>query len=161
MMNGKGMKVLALALSLSALGATDVLAQGQGQGQGRGMGMGGMSSIRIAIEGKDSLGLSADQVAKLEAIDKELTATNKPLRDKSMKVRDSVLAGRDLASLSREDRQPIMVATRPMTDEIMKNDAAAWTKAEAVLNDTQKTKAKQMIEERRNRGRGGRPPGGA
>jgi hypothetical protein len=159
MRNGKAMKVLALALSLSALGASDVLAQGQGRGTG--MGMGGMSSIRIAIEGKDSLGLTADQVVKLEELDKELTATNKPLRDKSMKVRDSVLAGRDLASLSREDRQPIMVATRPMTDEIMKNDAAAWTKAEAVLNDAQKAKAKQMIEERRNRGRGGRPPGGA
>jgi hypothetical protein len=157
MKNGKAMQILALALSLSALGASDALAQGQGRG---GMGMGGMSSIRIAIEGKDSLGLSADQVSRLEALDKELTTTNQPLRDKSTKVRDSVLAGRDMASLSREDRQPIMQATRPIMDEIMKNDAAAWTKAEAVLSDAQKAKAKQMIEERRNRGRGGRNPGG-
>jgi hypothetical protein len=154
MKKGIALKALALALSFGAFGSSDALAQGRG-----GMGGGMMSSIRIAIEAKDSLTLTADQVTKLEALDKELSATNQPLREKSQKVRDSVLAGRDMASLSREDRQPIMQATRPMMEEIMKNDAAAWTKAEAVLNDAQKAKAKLIIEERRNRGR--RPPGGA
>ena len=155
MKKGMALKALALALSFGATGSTDAFAQGRG-----GMGGGMMSSVRIAMQAKDSLGLTADQITKLEAIEKELATTNQPLREKSQKVRDSVLAGRDMASLSREDRQPIMQATRPMMEEMMKNDAAAWTRAEAVLSDEQKVKARQLIEERRNRGRGARPPGG-
>ncbi len=114
--------------------ATTASAQGGGP---RGM----RSSVSIIIDAKDSLQLSADQLAKLDSLAKALDAKNAPLREKARAARESSGG---------------MEASREFFTAMRENDEATFTAALALLTDPQKPKAQELVLKAREAMR--RPP---
>ena len=126
-----------LILVAAALAGSATFASAQGGGPPRGM----RSSVAIIIAAKDSLQLSADQVTKIDSLAKALDAKNAPLREKARAARESGGG---------------MEASREFFTAMRQNDEEAFTAALAVLSDTQKPKAQELVTKARESMR--RPP---
>ncbi len=143
--------VLAAALLIPAALAAQGQDQGQGRGPGGGRGMMMRSPAAIAIAHKADLSLSDDQVAKLDAIDKDFQAKNAPLMQK---FRDAMQAAGGFQNMTDEQRQ----AMAPMREQLQANRQAARDATEKLLKPEQVTKLQDIIQQEMPRF--GRPPQG-
>jgi hypothetical protein len=132
---------------------------GQQARPGRGA-LGARSPIAMVLARGADLKLSADQTAKLRAIDAELTRQNDPLRQQLQQLRPAGAAGAaaaQRAQLTREQREQLQSVMKQMR----KNDKSAMDRAQAVLTREQKAQVKQLAAQRGGAGRQGarRAPG--
>jgi hypothetical protein len=121
----KSSLILVTAAALMS-GATVAAAQrGPGGGPGR-----MRSAVAIVLESKDSLQLSAEQVAKIDSINKAAMARNAPLLEKMRAARE---AGTGMDGM------------RETFAEMRKNDEEAFAAALTLLTDAQKPKAQEIV----------------
>ena len=132
------MLVLAALLAVPSL----LSAQERGQrGGGRGGMMGGPNPIEIVLGKAADLKLTADQTTKLEAINKTLVETNKPIMDEITKMRES----------GTMDREAMMAHA----GKLRANNDEARGKLKDVLNAEQLAAAEKFIQEATPGRRGG------
>jgi hypothetical protein len=139
-----------VALALLAL---PTAAFAQGGGGGRGMGMGMMQSpIKIVLDHKADLTLTAEQVTKLETLEKGLTEKNAPHTAEIAKIRE---ANPDMRNMPDEARAKM----REHNQAVQANNTSAREELKTILNETQLAAATKFIEEamppRGRRGGGG------
>ena len=116
------------------------------------------------LEHRAELGLSAEQVARLEAIAAELRTRNQPLLERLRAARD----GRRPRDLTPEQRQALrdsLERHRPLVRELRGNLRDALRQAQEVLTPEQREKARELMrarraEARRDHPRGRHAPGG-
>lgn len=126
-----------LFIVAAAVVGSATIASAQGGGPGRGM----RSSVSIIMDAKDSLQLSADQIAKLDSLAKALDAKNAPLREKARAARESGGG---------------MEASREFFTAMRQNDEETFKAALVLLTDAQKPKAQELVLKAREAMR--RPP---
>jgi Spy/CpxP family protein refolding chaperone len=108
-------------------------AQGpRGQGQGR-----MMSPVAVLLEHKAELGLSAEQVTKIEKISSALQEKNAPIMEKMRQARES--------NADRSQMQPLM-------EQVRTNNEAARKEVMALLSPEQQKKAQELAAQRRPNG---------
>src|SRR5215510_10049320 len=110
-----------------------VLAQGEGRRARRG-GMEGMRGnvVQTIIDHKTDLGLTAEQIAKLEPIGKKLDEQNKPILEALQKVRGNT----SFREMSQEQREQM----RPQMEKLRDHRKAALDEVKGVLTQEQQTK---------------------
>ncbi len=162
------MKIAGILLAAALLLPAGLAAQEQPQPQpqpqpqaGQRMGGRGMmrSPVAIAIAHKADLNLTDDQVAKLDAIEKQLQEKNAPLREK---MRAAMSGAGDFQSMTDDQRQAMREKMQPVMQELRANSQAARADAEKVLKPEQVTKLQQILEQempQRGPGMGPRTPG--
>lgn len=128
--------VFAVALGL----AVPALASAQGGGQ-RGPGMMQQNVAQLLVDKKADLGLSAEQVTKLEVVAKTLEEKNAPLIEEMRAARQN-----------GADRQAMMATMQKIRTH---SDEAFEKEIKPVLSAGQVTKAEQIIAASRPPRRGG------
>jgi riboflavin biosynthesis pyrimidine reductase len=123
---------------------------GQGGRSGRGMGMGMLQSpLKVVLDHKADLSLSAEQVTQVETMETALTEKNKPSQDEIAKIRE---AHPDMRSMPEEARMKM----RELSQTVVANNREAEEKLKDVLNADQLAAATKLIQESRpQRGRRG------
>jgi Spy/CpxP family protein refolding chaperone len=145
-----------IALAVSLLAPLPLLAQGGGQGRG---GMGGMMSARLLVEQGSveylvtkaaDLELTADQTTQLESIGAKWAEATKESREqiRSMLPQPGQRMGGDRDAMMQRMRQ-----MQPLAQKLNEDDEEALVEALALLDDAQQTKAKALLEERRQSAR--------
>ncbi|HEX8272912.1 MAG TPA: Spy/CpxP family protein refolding chaperone [Longimicrobiaceae bacterium] len=170
-------RVLLAAALLAAAPAPALLAQ-QGAGaphaqhqDGR-QGRGGPrpSPVAALLEHRAELKLTADQVSRLETIQRDLEQKNAPLRRQLEAARPQRPEGERQAPPTEQERQAMrarMEQLRPQMEQLRTNQRAAMEQVRSVLTDEQEQAARQYLRgprgERGERGprgeRGGRGEG--
>lgn len=148
---------LTMALAVSLLAPLPLLAQGGGQG-GRGP-AGGVMSARLLVEQGSveylvtkaaDLELTSDQTKQLEAIGAKWSEATKESREqiRGMMPQPGQAAGGD-----REAAMQRLQQMRPIAEKLDEEDRKALGEALALLNDAQQTRAKALLDERRQNAR--------
>lgn len=107
--------------------------------QGRGMGAMMQSPLRVVLDKKAELGLSAEQVAKIEAMEAELAKTNEAPMAEVRKIRE---ANPDMRNMPEAERDKM----REQMRTIQTNNTAAREKLKDVLTPEQLAAANEAIE---------------
>lgn len=158
------------------------------RGMRRGPGGPGRSPIQGLLRQREALGLTADQVSRLEAIQRDLRSRNQPLHQQLQALRpegargpradgarprgerrarpDSAQRGErrqrgERPQLTPEQRQQMeqrRAQAQPILQQLRQNTAAAMQQARGVLTAEQQQKVQQRMQERRDR-RDGRERG--
>src|SRR5512140_2919703 len=136
-------KLASILLGAALLAPVGLVAQGQPGGGPGGRGIMMRSPIAIAIAHKADLALTDDQAAKLDVIDKALTAKNAPLRQKMQEARNGV----DFQSMTDEQRQAMREKVMPIMTEMRANPASARAEAEKLLKPEQVTKLQAILQQ--------------
>jgi Spy/CpxP family protein refolding chaperone len=115
------------------------------------------NTIEWLLTRKEEFRPTGEQVARLEAISKQLTEANAARREELRKTREEAMNG--------GDRRASFEKLRPVLEELRKQDEAATKEALTVLNDEQKKVVEELLEARRKemqerRGRMGNRRGG-
>lgn len=97
-----------------------------------------MSPVAKVLEHRSELNLTAEQVTRLEGIDRDLQARNAPVREKLKAMR----ADSSLADQSRRERRE---AIRPVMTELHANLKAARAATDSVLDAGQREKARELL----------------
>ena len=163
--------VAAVAVMMTTVTVISALAQSSGKGEGRDRDR--KDHITRLIEHRAELGLTDDQVSRLETVRDRYVEENKALRQQiHQTVGDRKRDHESMKSLSREERQEAMkkrheelLAEHPelagVFDQLKSNHEAIRDELDVILTPEQKDKLKQMHEERREKaGRSGRGAGG-
>ncbi|MDB4952329.1 MAG: hypothetical protein JWM27_4978 [Gemmatimonadetes bacterium] len=144
--------------------------RGQRAGQRGGMrgARGGMQSPAARLVARrEQLGLSADQVSRLQAVDQQLTQKNQPLADRLRAFRpDSAtrqrMRGGQASEQERAAMRTRMEQARPLMQQLRENRRAAMQQARAVLTADQQTRLRDQARAgRRHRGERARRSSGA
>ncbi|MBV9772974.1 MAG: hypothetical protein JO040_03450 [Gemmatimonadetes bacterium] len=114
----------------------------------------------LLLDHRQELGLSADQVARLQAIARRLEERNQPLREQLRRQREAYFAARraQIARLSPEARRdtlrrlqgergkphPIPAEMRPIVEQMRAHTHDAMEDAETVLTSEQKERARAL-----------------
>lgn len=115
------------------------------------------------LNARRALDLSARQVAQLDSIERALWADRQRLQAQMRPMGDSLRARvrrdgapRDSASRAAMRRQMEIqqAAIRPQMQQLRQRDSTARAAADRILNDTQRTKLREMQAERRGFERG-------
>lgn len=151
---------LAMALAVSILAPLPLLAQAGGQGgQGRG-GMGGAMSARMLVEQGSveylvtkaaDLALTPDQTKQLQAIGTAWADATKEQRSEIKAMLPE--PGQGMGGGDRQAMMERMQRMRPLAQKLAEDDSKALDEALALLDETQKTKAATLLEERRQNAR--------
>ena len=112
-----------------------------------------MNPVAQMIQLRDTLGLSAEQVARLQVVADTLNAKNTLLAEEVRKEAESAGANPDLAALAAR--------MRPRLEQLQRNQQSALQGAQAILTAEQWQRVPPRIRAGRGGGpgRGGRPPG--
>jgi hypothetical protein len=153
---------LVMALAVMVLAPLPLLAQGGGQGAGRGMG-GAMSarllldqgSVEYLVTKATDLTLDADQTKKLTDLGAAWAASTKDSRETIRK--EMPQPGQGMGD--REAMMQKMQALQPVMQKLAEDDQKSLDEAMKVLSAEQQTKAKTLLEERRQNARPRRPGG--
>jgi Spy/CpxP family protein refolding chaperone len=157
----KKVYALVVALAVMMLAPLPLVAQGGGMGQGRG-GMGAarllleQGSVEYLVTKAADLALDAEQTASLQMIGADWAESTKESREKARKElpQPGQAGGGD-----REAMRARIQALQPVMAALQEQDEKALAEAMKVLNETQQTKAKQLLDERRENARPRRPGG--
>lgn len=115
------------------------------------------------LNARRALDLSARQVAQLDSIERALWADRQRLQAQMRPMGDSLRARvrrdgapRDSASRAamRRQMETQQAAIRPQMQQLRQRDSTARAAADRILNDTQRTKLREMQAERRGFERG-------
>jgi Spy/CpxP family protein refolding chaperone len=112
------------------------------------------NTIEWLLTRKEEFRPTGEQVARLEAIAKQLNEANAARREELRKARQEATTG--------GDRRASFEKLRPVLEELRKQDEAATKEALTVLNDEQKKVVEELLETRKKemqdrRGGMGRP----
>ncbi|MBX6366128.1 MAG: Spy/CpxP family protein refolding chaperone [Gemmatimonadetes bacterium] len=129
-----------LALGLLALPAA-VSAQRPGGPGGRGMMMMRGDPVAMILEHKADLGLTDEQVTKLQDVQKRLEEQNKPLREQMQKE----MNGASFRDLTDEQREKL----RPVFEGLRENSRKAMDEAREILTPEQRDKMRDLMPMRR------------
>lgn len=173
--------LMALGLVGIVAAAAPALAQGPGKGHGKGAGDRGehKDPITRMIEHRSEIGLSDDQVARLESVRDRYVEQNKALREQiHQTIGDRERRSREemerMHDMSREERQAAMQKRHeellaqypdlaPVFDQLKSNHEAMRSELDSILTPEQQDKLKQLRQERREQmqreGRGRRGQG--
>jgi hypothetical protein len=140
--------------------------QGAGRGEDRwdraeGHQPGDGHAFQLLLQHRADLGLTEQQVARLEVIGRRLEAANRPLRERLSAERERFLAERraELERMSPEQRRaeyermrsrgrpPLPPAMRPVADEMRENIRHAMREAHGVLTPRQRMQVRRMMRE--------------
>ena len=154
----KNGRPLALALAVTLLAPLPLLAQGGGQGGRGGMGGGAMSarllidqgSVEYLVTKAGDLGLTAEQKTGLEAIGVRWSAVTKESREQ---IRTRLPQPGERAGGNREEMMQRLQEMRPFAEKVDEEDRKALAEALTLLNQEQQTKARTLLEERRQNAR--------
>lgn len=164
----RNMKQAIVALAAAALLAGPVVAQ-QGQGPARGQqdrawaGPGSMARnpVAVLLERREALGLTGDQVARLEAIQARVERENAP----RIQQLQAVLGDRSPRDLTDEERAQLRARMReldPVRDQIRQTNRAAMQEAREILTAEQQAGLRDTMARRPGGGargaRGARGP---
>lgn len=115
------------------------------------------------LNARRALDLTPRQVAQLDSIERTLWADRQRVQAQMRPMADSMrararrdAAPRDSASRAalRQQMETQQAAMRPQMDQLRQRDSTARAAADRVLNDTQRTKLREMQAERRGYERG-------
>ena len=157
-----------MALAAAALLTAPLTAQ-QGQGRMRGAeargpwAVGGpmaRNPVATLLERRDALELTADQVARLEAIQARVERENAP-RIEELRAAFGDRQPRDLSAEERAQLRDRMQALSPTRDAIRETNRAAMVEARAILTPDQQAKVRQAMRRADGPRPGVRGPGGA
>ncbi|MBV9773321.1 MAG: hypothetical protein JO040_05195 [Gemmatimonadetes bacterium] len=116
------------------------------------------SPIARLLEQRDTLRLTAEQVTRLEAIDRDLQQQNQPYTQQLQQLRPEGGQRReDMSDADREAMRERFEQLRPLMEKMRSNNQAAMEKAKAVLTPEQQQLAQSLMPQRRP---GGRVQGG-
>lgn len=121
--------------------------------------------IRVLLEHREPLGLSAEQVSRLQAIRARTDERNRPLVERFLEIRRKWQRERptNWRALSSEQRtearerfqRGIREETRELREQIQRNEREAMLEVREVLTEAQKAKVRRFLRD----GRPGRGPG--
>lgn len=138
-----------IGLTAMVLALVPVAASGQGRGDrmpgGPMMGGGGMNPIGMLLEQREEIGLTADQVTRLEALQAEWQRVADPTMERMRELRQEL----------NDDRREMMEAARPMMENLREVTRSTMDQAMELLTDEQRA---ELREQRREMRPG--PPGG-
>ncbi|MCY1017905.1 hypothetical protein [Pyxidicoccus sp. MSG2] len=153
--------VMMLAFPVLAC-AQDAQAQ-RGSGGGEMMRRRPPSSLQLLLENRETLALTPEQVGTVSGLQAALEEKNAPLIEKLEALRPphpppgaggrangGPPAGAPPDAATMEARRQQL---EPLFQEVRANDDAAYAQAEAVLSDTQKTRARELITQAREQER--------
>jgi predicted RND superfamily exporter protein len=142
------MRKLMLVGALMLAGPAMAAAQEAPRGPGRGM---LANSVEFVLKSAAEFNATAEQVSKIEEINKKFDKDTESLRTDLLKIREEMRGS--------ADRQTVMQKMRPLREELQKKDEAALADVLKLLNDEQKKAVTALLESRReamqNRRRGG------
>jgi Spy/CpxP family protein refolding chaperone len=114
------------------------------------------SPVERLLQRRDELALTADQVVRLQAVNRRMQEANRPLVQRLLELRSS----EPVRSVQRTPEQheafeARVRQARPLMQQIRENNRSAMREVGAVLTDEQKAKFREHLRERREK-RGGR-----
>lgn len=117
------------------------------------------SSLELLLENREALALTPEQVAQVAELQAALEEKNASLHEQLRALRPPRPPGPPPMDGSRAAEAPEppdaarmrerMQQAEPLFRELRANDEAAYAQAEQVLSDTQKTRARELIEQAR------------
>jgi hypothetical protein len=151
-----GRLVLVLAAALLAVPAA-ARAQGGGPEQFR------LGPLEWLLEGREALGLTPAQIARLEEVKRRHEARNAPLVDRLMTLRaawqQERLAMRRAGAREESQRlQQLRARSEPLFHQIQRNNQTAMTAVNQLLTGQQRRLLRELVQERRGRPGPGTPP---
>jgi Spy/CpxP family protein refolding chaperone len=105
-------------------------------GHGRGMGHG--SPMAMLIQHRQDLGLTENQVSRLQAVGQRLQAQRQPLVTRLRALRPD--SARRAAGLTADQRQAIRAQAEPIRQQLREQHQAAFREVQSILTDQQKQK---------------------
>lgn len=120
--------------------------------------------FELLVEHRAALGLTDTQVAQIEAIRREVEASNRPLVSRLVGMRREMAPRRAPREMSQRERAQfrsrIRVA-RPYLERIRENNEAAMLRVREVLSEEQRAALRRLVRQRRPEGIAPRadPPG--
>jgi hypothetical protein len=147
-------RIATLALALM-LGTGTML-----EGQTRNTRNADLGPIDMLLNVRSEIGLTPDQIVRLERIDARMDAMNRPLVDRLGEIRKRTRSLGPRAEHNTEQRaqyESLMTEARPIMREISRNNRTAMEQVGEVLTDGQRARVADMIRERveRERSRSG------
>jgi hypothetical protein len=124
------------------------------------------SPLELLLEQRGSLGLTPEQLTRLDEIREQLAATNEPLVTRMMSLRTQWQRERRVARRGGREQDTARIeriradAARIRT-RIQNNNRTAMRQVNRVLMPQQRTQLRAIIEERRQQQRGRRAGGGS
>ena len=162
-MKMKAMAGAALALALVAAPVAAQAGSGMGPGprMGRGMRAGGPGAMErtpaeMVLQHREELGLTADQVRQLEAIQKRVAAENGP-RWERLKAAFGDQAPADMTVEERQALRQKMQELQPVREEIRATNRKAGAEIHELLTDEQEATLRPLMHQGNRGGRGGGP----
>jgi len=143
------------ALPAAALALLAAVSQGHAQGGPGGRGM-MRNPVQVRVDSAQSLGLSADQLARVTAIAQELQTKNAAPLD-SLQAHRGEMGGMMMGGEPTPEQRATMERLRPLMQQMRENSRQAMERAMAVLTPDQQERARAMVPQRRM---GGGGPGG-
>ena len=163
----RGLRLIWVLLVALAVLADAGAAQARGQGMGRGRGPGGQGAggqgpallrdtlpgrgpIELLLAQRDSLGLSAGQVAQLQHLDAELQERNAPLVRTLLELRREVqplvgLHPRDMTPAQRQQFASRAARARPVMQQVQDNNRRAMEQVSELLTPEQKRRVRERL----------------
>ncbi len=107
------------------------------------------SPLELLLEHRDSLGLTADQLARLDEIRQELAARNEPLIDRMLRLRNEWQEARRSARSGAGRLERIRTAAEPIRARIQRHNREAMQAVRRMLTPAQREHLRDIVEERR------------
>lgn len=101
---------------------------------------------------RQQLNLTPRQVATLDSMERAQRQRNQAARERFTLRRDSLLAGRNLRTLTPDERAALRArldSLRPLRQRLARSDSASRAAAMGVLSDAQRTRARELLTQRR------------
>lgn len=140
---------LVLAFGLMATPAPALLAQDGPPPAGRQEHGPRHGPVAALLEHRQELGLTAEQVTRLEAIHADVEARIRPLHEQLRQLHGGRAQGQAPSDADRERARPLM-------EQLRAHHERAMEQVHAVLTDAQEAKAKSLFPHHGPRGEGGR-----
>lgn len=101
---------------------------------------------------RQQLNLTPRQVASLDSIERAQRQRNQAARERLTLRRDSLLAGRNPRTLTPDERATMRArldSLRPLRQRLARSDSASRAAAMGVLTEAQRTRARELLAQRR------------
>jgi hypothetical protein len=113
------------------------------------------SPVDRLIEQREAFALSAEQVARLQVIDRRMEEVNRPLVQRLLELRGGdPVRPEEMTPEQREAFRARVEQARPLMQQIRRNNHEAMREVGTVLNDEQKAKVREHLRQRREQRRG-------
>jgi hypothetical protein len=102
---------------------------------------------RLLVQ-RTALGLSADQVTRLEAIDRQMDETNRPLIQQLMQIRRQLpnRRGREFTAEQRQTYRPQLQAADSLLRKIEENNMIGMRQVGQILTPDQKARVRVLLD---------------